>query len=193
MIQYLIIKLISFSCLREDFMKALIEYISHRDINILRVINNSWKCKFLDFVMPSMTYLGSFTFMFIFCTITFLFHNAILHTMAIEAMISITISTGIGKVLKVTVTRLRPFIKIPNLNIRKIGIDKYSFPSGHTTGAFSLAVIIALYFPFWGFITIPLAICVGISRIYIGVHYPTDVIMGIFIGSLCSFLTYKLF
>ena len=174
-------------------MKTLFEYISTNDINVLRIINNSWKCRFLDIIMPSMTYLGSFPFMFIFCTATFLFHIAMLHTMAITAMISITISTGIGKILKVTVTRLRPFIKIPNLNIKKIGIDKYSFPSGHTTGAFSLAVIIALYYPIFGFITIPLALCVGISRIYIGVHYPTDVIVGIFIGTTCSLLTYKFF
>nr|WP_291637478.1 phosphatase PAP2 family protein [Clostridium sp.] len=140
-----------------------------------------------------MTYLGSFSFLFIFCTVAFLFDNTTLRTMAIKAMISITLSTGIGKILKVSVTRLRPFINIPNLNINKIGIDKYSFPSGHTTAAFSLAVIIALYFPMFGFITIPLAFCVGISRMYIGVHYPTDVIVGVFIGSTCSFLTYRFF
>ncbi|MGH4122673.1 MAG: phosphatase PAP2 family protein [Clostridium sp.] len=174
-------------------MKALFEYISHRDINILRIINNSWKCRFLDIVMPSMTYLGSFSFMFIFCAVLFLLGNTLIHVMAIRAMISITISTGIGKLLKISVTRLRPFINIPNLNIKKIGIDKYSFPSGHTTGAFSLAVIIALYFPIFGFITIPLACCVGISRMYIGVHYPTDVIVGAFLGITCSFLTYRFF
>jgi len=174
-------------------MKGLFEYISQRDIKILRIINNSWKCRFLDIIMPCMTYLGSFPFMFIFCTASFLFNSTDLRVMAIKAMISITISTGIGKILKISVTRLRPFINIPNLNIKKIGIDKYSFPSGHTTGAFSLAVIIALYFPVFGFITLPLACFVGISRIYIGVHYPTDVIMGMFIGSLCSFLTYRFF
>ncbi|MGV8982938.1 phosphatase PAP2 family protein [Clostridium sp.] len=174
-------------------MKALFEYINHRDINILRIINNSWKCSFLDTIMPAMTYLGSFQFMFVFCTLAFLLSTTLLHVMAINAMISITLSTGLGKLLKITVTRLRPFIDIPNLNIRKIGIDKYSFPSGHTTGAFSLAVIIALYFPIFGFITIPLACCVGISRMYIGVHYPTDVIVGAFIGITCSFLTYRFF
>nr|MBK5237185.1 phosphatase PAP2 family protein [Clostridium sp.] len=174
-------------------MKSFFKYINHRDINLLRIINNSWKCKFLDIIMPSMTYLGSFSFLFIFCTVAFLFDNTTLRTMAIKAMISITLSTGIGKILKVSVTRLRPFINIPNLNINKIGIDKYSFPSGHTTAAFSLAVIIALYFPMFGFITIPLAFCVGISRMYIGVHYPTDVIVGVFIGSTCSFLTYRFF
>ena len=96
-------------------MKALFEYISHRDIRLLRIINNSWKCRFLDFIMPAMTYLGSFPFMFIFCTLAFLFNSTIVHTIAIKAMISITISTGVGKILKVSVTRLRPFIKIPNL------------------------------------------------------------------------------
>lgn len=172
-------------------MKALFEYISHRDIHLLKTINNSWKCRLLDIIMPAMTYLGSFPFMFIFCTAAFLLSSNMLHDMAIKAMISITISTCVGKILKVSVTRLRPFIKIPNLNIKKIDIDKYSFPSGHTTAAFSLAVIIALYFPMFGFLTIPIAFCVGISRLYIGVHYPTDVIMGIFIGSMCSFLTYR--
>jgi undecaprenyl-diphosphatase len=172
-------------------MKALFEYISHRDINILRIINNSWKCRFLDIIMPAMTYLGSFPFMFVFCTFAFLLSTTLLHVMAINAMISITISTGIGKLLKISVTRLRPFIDIPNLNIKKIGIDKYSFPSGHTTGAFSLAVIIALYFPIFGFITIPLACLVGISRMYIGVHYPTDVIVGAILGTTCSCLIYR--
>ena len=193
MIQYSVIEINIYLYRREGFMKAILEYISHRDINILRIINNSWKCKFLDIIMPAMTYLGSFPFMFIFCTVAFLFSNTLLHVMAIKAMISITISTGIGKLLKISVNRLRPFIDIPNLNIKKIGIDKYSFPSGHTTGAFSLAVIIALYFPIFGFITIPLAFCVGISRMYIGVHYPTDVIVGVFIGSICSLLTYRFF
>ena len=193
MIQYSVIEINDTCSERESSMKSIFEYISHRDINILRIINNSWKCRVLDIIMPSMTYLGSFPFMFIFCTVAFLLSSTLLHVIAIKAMISITISTGIGKLLKVSVTRLRPFIDIPNLNIKKIGIDKYSFPSGHTTGAFSLAVIIALYFPIFGFITIPLACCVGISRMYIGVHYPTDVIMGIFIGSTCSLLTYRFF
>ena len=174
-------------------MKAFIKYISNRDINLLKIINNSWKCRFLDIIMPAMTYLGSFSFMFIFCTAVFLLSSATIHSMVIKAMISITISTGIGKILKITVNRLRPYITIPTLNIKKIGIDKYSFPSGHTTGAFSLAVIIALYFPILGFITIPLACGVGISRMYIGVHYPTDVFMGVFIGTTCSILTYKFF
>jgi len=174
-------------------MKGLFEYISNRDINILRIINNSWKCRFLDIIMPAMTYLGSFSFMFIFCTGAFLLSSSLIHIMAVKAMIAITISTGIGKLLKISVTRLRPFIDIPNLNIKKIGIDKYSFPSGHTTGAFSLAVIIALYFPIFGFITIPLACCVGVSRMYIGVHYPTDVIVGVILGSISSILTYRFF
>ena len=174
-------------------MKALFEYISHRDIRLLKFINNSWNCKFLDFIMPIMTYLGSFSFIFIFCTAAFLLSDAVLHTMAVKAMISVTISTGVGKLLKVSVTRLRPFIHIPNLNIKKIGIDLYSFPSGHTTAAFSLAVMIALYFPLWGLLTIPLALCVGISRMYHGVHYPTDVIMGILIGTTFSFVTYNFF
>ncbi len=84
-------------------MKSLFEYISHRDINILRIINNSWKCKFLDIIMPCYDLLRLLYFyVYILHWCLFIDSTTATYAMAIKAMISITISTGIGKILKVS-------------------------------------------------------------------------------------------
>ena len=57
--------------------------------------------------------------------------------------------------------------------------DRFSFPSGHATAAFSMAVPLSLALPFpFGMAVLGLGICVGISRTYLGVHYPGDVLAG---------------
>ncbi|WP_413302402.1 undecaprenyl-diphosphatase [Bacillus sp. 1P10SD] len=67
-----------------------------------------------------------------------------------------------------------------------------SFPSDHTTGAFSLALAILLRHPKIGLSMMLFAIVTGISRIYVGHHYPFDVLGSIFVGVFVSILIYKL-
>ncbi|ACS81339.1 phosphatase PAP2 family protein [Maridesulfovibrio salexigens] len=62
-----------------------------------------------------------------------------------------------------------------------------SFPSGHTLRIFSLTTAIALLLPRKKYIPIILAVLIGISRVVVGKHYPSDVIFGCFIGTSCAF------
>ncbi|MDP4263088.1 MAG: phosphatase PAP2 family protein [Bacteroidota bacterium] len=69
-----------------------------------------------------------------------------------------------------------------------------SFPSGHTGESFATATAISLAYPKW-YVIIPAyawAATVGYSRLYLGVHYPSDVLGGAVLGSGCAFLTYKI-
>ncbi len=78
-----------------------------------------------------------------------------------------------------------------DLHIKKIGIDDFSFPSGHTTAAFSSAVMTLLFYPNLAAPCLILALITGVSRIYLGVHFPTDVAVGAVIGSTVSILIYN--
>lgn len=71
----------------------------------------------------------------------------------------------------------------------------FSFPSGHTTEAFAAAMSLLLLFPTWR-VALPAftwAAMVAFSRIYLGVHYPFDIMGGIIIGTTASYLLHFLF
>jgi membrane-associated phospholipid phosphatase len=91
--------------------------------------------------------------------------------------------------LKNLIMRERPFQVYPD--IEKLSeAGSYSFPSGHTLEAFAIAVALSMFFPRKR-IVLPLIIWASIvaySRVVLGVHYPTDVLAGIIIGSLIGWL-----
>ncbi len=93
--------------------------------------------------------------------------------------------------LKNLVARTRPYEVIEGLTyLVKKPVD-YSFPSGHTGTSFATAVVLFLSFPkkysFWFLV---LAVLIGFSRLYVGVHYPTDVLSGAIIGTLIAVCVY---
>ena len=103
---------------------------------------------------------------------------------------SVIEALGLTYGLKYTIDRQRPYEKYPD-KIRPIEPeDSPSFPSGHTTAAFSLATSLSITYPKW-YVIAPSAVwaCgVGLARINQGVHYPSDVLTGAAIGVGCAFV-----
>lgn len=86
--------------------------------------------------------------------------------------------------------RERPFDRWPGMIVQREQVGSYSFPSGHTAMAFSLATSLSLRYPKW-YVIVPSALwatSVGISRMQRGVHYPSDVISGALIGVGVAFV-----
>lgn len=86
--------------------------------------------------------------------------------------------------------RPRPFVTFADVHqlIDKSGLDK-SFPSGHSSVAFAMAFGLLLHNRKWGSLMLALAFWVGLSRIWVGVHYPLDVLGGLVVGLIAAWFT----
>jgi undecaprenyl-diphosphatase len=89
--------------------------------------------------------------------------------------------------------RARPYATLEWVRLLVEPSNSYSLPSGHTSFAFSIAFALSvLPSKFWPAVTMFLALMTAISRVYVGIHYPTDVVLAMFHGALCTLLAYLL-
>jgi membrane-associated phospholipid phosphatase len=112
---------------------------------------------------------------------------------ALNSGISISTSMLVSTVLKYSINRTRPYKRHPD--IQPLSSDfTPSFPSGHTTSAFSTATTLSLMYPKW-YVIVPSftwASSVAYSRMHMGMHYPLDILGGIVVGVGTSCLSYWL-
>lgn len=174
-------------------MREFISTLKVKDINLLYSINSGIKCGFLDIVMPYITQLGSAGFTIALPLAMILYNKNDLRILGIEILAALSTSHLVVEVVKRAVNRPRPCIVFKDINSFNIRLLNYSFPSGHTTAAFSVAVVLSLNIMTFIPVFIFLAFVVGISRIYLGVHYPSDVLIGSIIGSSFAVITHMLF
>lgn len=113
----------------------------------------------------------------------------------IESILAGTVSWTVNQMISFAVWRARPFAAYPDAILSfvdKSPLTK-SFPSDHAAVAMSLAVVIYLWSPRAGMWFMLLAVLIGIARIFAGIHYPSDIIAGLFIGALVGYGIHKLF
>ncbi len=99
-----------------------------------------------------------------------------------QVMLAFAIERPLYYLLKKTCKRRRPPAAIPGFTSIITASDEFSFPSGHTCGAFLFATLLCLQF---GWLVMPLyvwAAFVGLSRVVLGVHFPTDILVGAALG-----------
>lgn len=164
------------------------EIIWQFDNQVFRAINQSLNSPVLDPFFWLITSLGLGWVQVLL--VGTLFFRPRLRKTAWAALIALGFSSIILHIIKATVHRLRPtnlqetIIHPPEMPMLS------SFPSGHATSSFAIAVTIAMLWPgnrrFAGVLLISMATLIGISRIYRGVHWPTDVIAGAALGFACG-------
>ena len=165
----------------------------HFDLPILDwIMANLW-CPFLDAVMPVITVLGDAGIFWIALAAVFLLlpkHRKMGLSMGVALMMGLVIC---NMILKPVVGRIRPYDyqleffqkTIPLLIERQ---HDFSFPSGHTIASFEAAVAMLICNKKLGIPAMILAVLIAFSRMYLYVHYPTDVIASVILGTGLAFL-----
>lgn len=107
---------------------------------------------------------------------------------AVSAALAYGIEVPAFMALKNIIKRPRPADCLDTLSAFIQPADRFSFPSGHTAAAFVMAILLALYYPALAAPALAFALLVGVSRVLLGVHYPTDIAAGSLLGTACALL-----
>jgi undecaprenyl-diphosphatase len=102
-------------------------------------------------------------------------------------IIAYTFDVSLYLLLKNWIKRDRPAVKIESYTPWITPSDKFSFPSGHTAAAFLFAFLVLTFYPVFAPLCFVWASMIAISRVLLGVHFPTDLIAGGILGSGCAY------
>ncbi len=166
------------------------------DIKLLDAINSAYNNPFgtnLYKGISASSYIVSVAAPVSIFSVSVLKKDKTLRYKSYQMVAGLGLSMSLVWVLKHTVNRPRPY-ETYSFITPKVTEDSPSFPSGHTTAAFETATALSLNFPKW-YVVVPAytwASAVGYSRLYLGVHYPSDVAAGMLIGAGSAWLSWKL-
>ena len=154
------------------------------DLKLFRLINQKLSNPVFDWFMPFIS-SKSFWLIPIFIGLVLLFWLGKKRGRIATLLIILTIATAdpfCARVLKPTFKRLRPSHELSDVRLLGKKGGKYGFPSNHAANVAGSMLILAFFYRRYKYLCGGLALVVGYSRIYLGVHYPTDVLAGFVIG-----------
>lgn len=163
------------------------------DMGIIWWIQEHLRNGFTDWFFPAVTFLGDKGLIWILLGLALLFFPKY-RKWGIAMLCALLLTTLLGEgLLKHLIARPRPFMHYPDLALLIPPPSTYSFPSGHSAASFAAAVVLFRCRRSFGIPALVLAALIAFSRLFLFVHYPTDVLAGILLGTAVGLLTCYLF
>lgn len=173
----------------------MISWITQIDLHILYYVQDNLRNEVLNGVVKAFTSLGNYGLIWILFTLALLIYSDTRKVgimCAVALILDLIVCNGI---LKNVIARTRPYDAFENIRCIVLPPPDYSFPSGHTASSFAAVVpaIVNKNTRKIGIAALIVAILMAVSRIYVCVHYPSDVVGGLIVGLLCGIVSCKIF
>lgn len=144
----------------------------------------------LDRLMIGISWLGNSGWIWIVAGVALLFTKKYRRS-GILVLVALLLGLLIANLtIKPLVARLRPFQVDPTISLLIPPPGEFSFPSGHSVSSAAAATVLTLANKKFGWVAVPLALLIAFSRLYLYVHFPTDVIAGLLLGMAIGLLTW---
>lgn len=171
----------------------MVEQITNIDFCVLDFIQSHVRCAFLDFFMPLVSSLGNGGLIWLFLAAVMLLREKY-RKQGFVLLVGLAAGFVLGNLL------LKPLIARPRPNWVNLGVEllidnplDFSFPSGHTLSSFVAAFLISMDNHKFGYAAIPFAALMAFSRLYLYVHYPSDVLAAVVLAFFIALAVHRLF
>ncbi len=166
-------------------------YINSLDQRILLLIQQYMRSGTLDSLMVFFTRLGNWGLVWIFLAGALLIYPKTRHT-AVLTLTALFLTFLMGEAfLKNLIQRPRPIDETIRTLLFHLPVT-YSFPSGHAASSFAAAGVLAKHFRQHAILLYGLATVIAFSRVYLTLHYPSDLLAGLLLGLACSLMVIKI-
>jgi undecaprenyl-diphosphatase len=156
------------------------------DIYLFFWINLHLHNPLFDLLFSIVTFGGTQIVWLVICLGLFIFGGEKGKKVALICVLALLLGYVLSELIKYVVARPRPFMVLNNVELVSYA-SGYSFPSGHATTVFAACTVLSLKYGYI-YLFMAFAVLVAFSRVYLGVHYPSDIIFGALLGVGCALL-----
>ena len=174
-------------------MAAVIDYLDTVEIGLCLKINRLGRRAVVRHLFAAVSKLGDGYFWIAMGVVLLLVQGISAGPDLLQFLITALVGVGLYKALKAVLVRERPFVHNGTIDCGTAPLDRYSFPSGHTLHAVAFTILFTHAEPALFAVCAPFAILVALSRVILGLHYPSDVLVGAGIGAAIASISLSFF
>lgn len=160
------------------------------DCRLFQKVNSHFDKKLINIFFRSVTHLGGADMTIPAALLLIFLSSGEARLTAFASALALTASHIPVQLVKQLFPRKRPYLMLEQTRTLKNPLQDHSFPSGHTTAIFSILTPYLFFMPQLSPVLLLAGILVGISRIYLGLHYPSDVMVGGLLGFATGCLSF---